>query len=43
MEALFFKEDIVIYPGVPNNWLEYTAKKLQNDEKTRQEFIKNNA
>ena len=37
---LFFKEDIVIYPGVPNNWLEYTAKKLQNDEKTRQEFIK---
>ena len=37
---LFFKEDIVLYPGVPNNWLEYTAKKLQNDENVKKDFIK---
>jgi len=29
---LFFKEDIVVYPGEPNNWLEYSARQLMDSE-----------
>lgn len=29
---LFFNEDIVVYPGEPNNWLGYSARQLMDSE-----------
>ncbi len=37
---LFFKKDIVMFPGEPNDWLEYSANKLQSDSQVKKEFIK---
>ena len=37
---LFFKKDIVMFPGEPNDWLEYSANKLQADLQVKNEFIK---
>ncbi|MBD5412498.1 MAG: ATP-binding protein [Treponema sp.] len=36
---LFFKEDIVVFPGMPNNWLEYSANRLQADENLKNDFL----
>lgn len=36
---LFFKEDLVVFPGEPNNWLEYSANKLQADENLKNDFL----
>lgn len=38
---MFFKEDIIIYnQGLQNNWLEYSVKKLQNDNVIKDVFMK---
>lgn len=37
---LFFKEKIVIYQNGPNNWLNYSAKTLQDNEEVKDVFIK---
>lgn len=36
---LFFKEDLVIYPGEPNNWFEYSVNQIQNNPEMKKEFI----
>ena len=37
---LFFRNELIVYPGEPNNWFEYSVEKLQNDEKMKQSFLK---
>lgn len=36
---LFFRNDLIVYPGEPNNWFEYSVEKLQNDETVKQSFL----
>lgn len=36
---LFFKEDLVIYPGEPNNWFEYSVSQIQNNQEMKNLFI----
>ena len=37
---LFFKEDLVIYPGDPNNWFAYSAEQLSSNLALKASFIK---
>ena len=37
---LFFRNELIVYPGEPNNWFEYSVEKLQNDENMKQSFLK---
>ena len=36
---LFFKNDLIVYPGEPNNWFDFSIEKLQNDKEMKQKFI----
>lgn len=36
---LFFRNDLIVYPGEPNNWFEYSVEKLQNDATEKQAFL----
>lgn len=36
---LFFKNDLIIYPGEPNSWFDFSVEKLQNDTDMKQHFI----
>lgn len=36
---MFFKEDIVVYNPEINNWIEYSMKLIQEDEKNKKVFI----
>lgn len=36
---LFFKEDLIVYPGEPNNWFAYSAEQLSINPAMKQEFI----
>lgn len=36
---LFFRNNLIVYPGEPNNWFEYSVEKLQNDEDMKQSFL----
>lgn len=36
---LFFRNDLIVYPGEPNNWFEYSVEKLQNDANMKQSFL----
>lgn len=36
---LFFKNDLIVYPGEPNNWFDFSVEKLQNDNDMKQKFI----
>lgn len=36
---LFFKEKVVFYPHIPNNWREYTAEQIISNSKFKNRFI----
>ncbi len=36
---LFFKEDLVIYPGSHNNWFAYSVKRIQDNAEMKKAFI----
>ena len=36
---LFFKDDVVIYPNEPNNWLSYSVEILSKDENYKFDFM----
>ncbi len=35
----FFKDDLIVYPGEPNNWFDFSVEKLQNDAGMKQQFV----
>ena len=36
---LFFRQDLVIYPGEPNGWFEFSVEKLQHDRAMKKRFL----
>ena len=36
---LFFRRDLVVYPGEPNNWFEYSVKQIQDSAEMKKTFI----